>query len=83
MGDSPDQCSRVNAVETLYAAFPAFLYIDPELGGLLLEPLFRLQASPNRTNPYSAPDLGEFWNRRDRARSTDYQRIELSQRHSK
>ncbi|KAH9026781.1 hypothetical protein EDB84DRAFT_1501283, partial [Lactarius hengduanensis] len=50
--------NRVNAVETLYSAFPAFMYIDPELGGLFLEPLFRLQASPNYTSPYAATDLG-------------------------
>ena len=49
---------RVNAVETLYSAFPAFMYMDPKLGGLFLEPLFRLQASPKYTNPYAAPDLG-------------------------
>ncbi|KAH9005340.1 hypothetical protein EDB86DRAFT_2796191 [Lactarius hatsudake] len=49
---------RVNPVETLYSAFPAFMYIDPDLGGLLLEPLFRLQASPKYTNPYAAQDLG-------------------------
>jgi hypothetical protein len=51
--------SRVNAVETLYAAFPALMYIDPSLGGLLLEPLFRLQASgTNYTIGYAAADLG-------------------------
>ena len=50
--------NRVNAVETLYSTFPAFMYIDPKLGGLFLEPLFRLQASPTYTNPYAAPDLG-------------------------
>ncbi|KAH9001076.1 hypothetical protein EDB92DRAFT_1788007, partial [Lactarius akahatsu] len=49
---------RVNPVETLYSAFPAFMYIDPDLGGLLLEPLFRLQASPKYTNLYAAQDLG-------------------------
>ncbi|KAH8976457.1 hypothetical protein EDB92DRAFT_1381825 [Lactarius akahatsu] len=49
---------RVNAVETLYSAFPAFMCIDPLLGGLLLEPLFRLQASQKYTNPYAAADLG-------------------------
>ncbi|KAH9050575.1 hypothetical protein EDB84DRAFT_1388963 [Lactarius hengduanensis] len=49
---------RVNPVETLYSTFPAFMYIDPDLGGLLLEPLFRLQASPKYTNPYAAQDLG-------------------------
>ena len=50
--------SRVNAVETLYSAFPAFMYIDPSLGAPLLEPLFRLQASPNYRNSYAATDLG-------------------------
>ncbi|KAH8997908.1 hypothetical protein EDB92DRAFT_1305914 [Lactarius akahatsu] len=54
--------SRVNAVETLYSAFPAFMYIDPELAGLLLEPLFQLQASPNYTLPYAAADLGLYPN---------------------
>ena len=50
--------SRVNAVEVLFAAFPAFMYIDPSLGAPLLEPLFRLQASPNYTIPFAAADLG-------------------------
>ena len=52
--------SRVNAVETLYSAFPAFMYIDPTLGRPLLEPLFQLQASPNYTIPFAAADLGAF-----------------------
>ncbi|KAH9001000.1 hypothetical protein EDB92DRAFT_1788120 [Lactarius akahatsu] len=50
--------NRVNAVETLYSAFPAFMYIDPGLGGLFLEPLFRLQASQIYANPYAAADIG-------------------------
>ncbi|KAI9464134.1 hypothetical protein BJY52DRAFT_1114957 [Lactarius psammicola] len=49
--------NRVNAVETLYSAFPALMYIDPKLGGLLLEPLFQLQASPRYRIPYAAADL--------------------------
>ncbi|KAH9000669.1 hypothetical protein EDB86DRAFT_2905503 [Lactarius hatsudake] len=56
--------SRVNAVETLYSAFPAFMYIDPKLAGLLLEPLFQLQASTNYTLPYAVADLGASQNRR-------------------
>ena len=67
----PDMSNRVNAVETLYSAFPAFMYIDAKLGGLLLEPLFRLQASPKYTIPYAAPDLGASQNQRDLIRSTD------------
>ncbi|KAH9064487.1 hypothetical protein EDB87DRAFT_1680356 [Lactarius vividus] len=54
--------SRINAVETLYSAFPAFMYIDPKLAGLLLEPLFRLQASSNYTLPYAAADIGLYPN---------------------
>ncbi|KAI9440488.1 hypothetical protein H4582DRAFT_2055855 [Lactarius indigo] len=38
----------------------AFVYLDSKLGGLLLEPLFWLQASPKFTNPYAAPDLGSL-----------------------
>ena len=57
--------NRVNAVETLYSAFPAFMYIDPKLGGLLLKPLFRLQASKDYTIPYAAPDLGASLKQRD------------------
>ncbi|KAI9459212.1 hypothetical protein BJY52DRAFT_1211943 [Lactarius psammicola] len=53
--------NRVNAVETLYSAFPAFMYIDPTLGRPLLEPLFQLQASPNYTIPYAAADLGSSY----------------------
>ncbi|KAH9027643.1 hypothetical protein EDB85DRAFT_2276653 [Lactarius pseudohatsudake] len=56
MGGS--KTNRVNAVETLYSAFPAFMYIDPGLGGLFLEPLFRLQASQIYTNLYAAADIG-------------------------
>jgi hypothetical protein len=52
--------NQVNAVTTLYMAFPAFMYLDPGLGGLFLEPLLWSQASPNYTNPYAAPDLGAF-----------------------
>ena len=50
--------SRVNAVETLYAAFPALMYIDPSLGGPLLEPLFQLQADSGVQ--FAASDLGVF-----------------------
>ncbi|KAI0282070.1 hypothetical protein BC826DRAFT_922062 [Russula brevipes] len=50
--------NRVNPVETLYSAFPALMYIDPTLGALLLEPLFRLQAQPEYYVQYAAADLG-------------------------
>jgi Domain of unknown function (DUF4965) len=54
-----DVSSRVNAVETLYSAFPAFMFIDPGLGALLLEPLFRVQASSfDGSTQYADEDLG-------------------------
>ncbi|KAH9993299.1 hypothetical protein BJV74DRAFT_916837 [Russula compacta] len=53
--------NRVNAVETLYSAFPALMYIDPSLGAPLLEPLFRLQASPYYSIPYATADLGSSY----------------------
>jgi hypothetical protein len=53
-----DLQSRVNAVETLYSAFPALMYLDPSLGATLLEPLFRFQAARNYTVGYAAADLG-------------------------
>jgi Domain of unknown function (DUF4965) len=57
-GTEIDLQSRVNAVETLYAAFPALMYIDPSLGGPLLDPLFRLQPPGNHFMASSAADLG-------------------------
>ena len=50
--------SRANAVETLYAAFPALMYIDPTLGEPLLETLFQLQAGSDVQ--FAASDLGVF-----------------------
>ncbi|KAF8497617.1 hypothetical protein F5888DRAFT_1613412 [Russula emetica] len=50
--------NRVNAVETIYAAFPALMYNNLWLGAPLLEPLFRLQDSHNYTIRYAAADLG-------------------------
>jgi hypothetical protein len=57
-GTEIDLQSRVNAVETIYAAFPALMYIDPLLGAPLLEPLFLLQATGKYTIGYAAADLG-------------------------
>jgi len=59
-GLSFDLQSRGTAVETLFAAFFALMYIDLSHSGPLLEPLFRLQASRNYTIGYAAADLGAF-----------------------
>jgi Domain of unknown function (DUF4965) len=53
--------NRMNPVEVLYAAFPMFLYFDPDLGGLLLEPLLRYQAWPDADTPYAARDAGKVY----------------------
>ena len=47
---------RVSPVESLYAAFPMFMFIDPCLGAPLLETFMRLQVSSS--NPFAAHDLG-------------------------
>ncbi|KAK1219797.1 hypothetical protein PQX77_017461 [Marasmius sp. AFHP31] len=50
--------TRVNPVETLYAAFPAFLYINSTWCQYLLEPLLQYQSSSRYNKSYAAPDLG-------------------------
>ncbi|KAJ7917724.1 hypothetical protein B0H13DRAFT_2322076 [Mycena leptocephala] len=52
---------RVNPTETIYAALPAFMYLNASLTGLLLEPMLRFQNSSEYNNPYAAPDLGTFY----------------------
>ncbi|KAK7026405.1 hypothetical protein VNI00_015640 [Paramarasmius palmivorus] len=49
---------RVNPVETIYASFPAYLYINATWCRYLLEPLLNYQQSPSYPNDYAAPDLG-------------------------
>ena len=46
----------VSTVDTLYAAFPAFLYLNPDLGGYLLSPL--LEYEDTSTSPYSVKNAG-------------------------
>jgi len=71
--------SRVNAVETLYAAFPAIMYVDPTLGKPLLDPLFRLQASPDYGVQFAAGDLGMSYKDDETESYTTFHRIKLSQ----
>ncbi|KAI9428299.1 hypothetical protein H4582DRAFT_1990637 [Lactarius indigo] len=54
------KADRVNAVETLYSASPASMYIDLLLRRLHPKPRFQLQPSPNYTIPYAAADLDAF-----------------------
>ena len=50
----------MNAVDVLYASFPMYLYLDPELGGYLLKPLLEAQQDPayNSEFTYAASNLG-------------------------
>ena len=51
---------RVNAVDVLYASMPIYIYLQPEILGLLLEPLLDAQENDLYTEPYAAIDLGSY-----------------------
>ncbi|KAH9063193.1 hypothetical protein EDB87DRAFT_1558504 [Lactarius vividus] len=78
LGGPQSKTNRVNAVDTLYSAFPAFMYIDPTLGRPLLEPLFRPQASPNYTIHFAAADLGPSYPNATISNSNHNQGVEQS-----
>ncbi|KAJ3791208.1 DUF1793-domain-containing protein [Lentinula aff. detonsa] len=48
---------RVNAVETLFATMPIYLYLNSSLLGIHLDSLLQYQSS-GYSNAYAAPDLG-------------------------
>ena len=48
----------MSAVDVLYAAMPAYVYLWPDLLGFLLTPLLEFQSGSLYTNPYAAQDLG-------------------------
>lgn len=50
----------VNTVDTLFSAFPAFLYLNPELAGYLLAPLLRYQDSSAYSLDYAAKNIGVY-----------------------
>ena len=50
----------VNAPDALYAAMPVYIYLWPDLLGLLLRPLFEYQETPAYANAYAAQDIGLF-----------------------
>ncbi|KLO10460.1 DUF1793-domain-containing protein [Schizopora paradoxa] len=47
----------VNSVDVLYASFPAYLFLNPAIGGYLLRPLLLAQDTPQYTQPYAAQNL--------------------------
>ena len=52
----------MNAVDVLYAAFPMYLCINPEIGGFLLKPLLEAQQDVAYAGviPYAAQNLGGY-----------------------
>jgi hypothetical protein len=50
----------VSPTEAIYAALPAFMYLNASITGVLLEPLLEYQSSSGYTNSYAAPDLGVY-----------------------
>ena len=51
----------MNTVDTLYAALPAFLYLNPEIVGYLLSPLLEYQDSSAYTLSYAARNIGSSY----------------------
>ncbi|EJC98580.1 DUF1793-domain-containing protein [Fomitiporia mediterranea MF3/22] len=58
VGSDNETLASVNNVDALYAAFPIFLYLNPEIGRCLLEPLLEYQNSPAYKLPYAARNIG-------------------------
>lgn len=52
---------NVNTVDVIMPAWPAFLYVNPQYGRLLLEGLFRYQATGQYPNKWSVHDLGSSY----------------------
>ncbi|TFK92712.1 hypothetical protein K466DRAFT_581623 [Polyporus arcularius HHB13444] len=68
---------RVNPVESMFAAFPAYLYLNASLGGALLAPL--LQSQDGLVGqPYAAQDIGASYPNATGTRGAHQQGIEQS-----
>jgi hypothetical protein len=52
----------MQTVDVIFPAFPLFIYFNPDLGRLLLEPLFINQEAGNWPAAYAIHDLGVFPN---------------------
>ncbi|KAF8883857.1 hypothetical protein BD779DRAFT_1443590 [Infundibulicybe gibba] len=53
--------SRANPTELMFAAFPAFLYLNASWAGFLLRPSLHQQAVTVPTSAYASPDLGSLY----------------------
>ncbi|EJC99891.1 DUF1793-domain-containing protein [Fomitiporia mediterranea MF3/22] len=61
LGSAGSDSMSVNAVDILYAAFPTFIYLNPELGGYLLSPLLEYQDSDAYTLSFAAKHIGSAY----------------------
>ncbi|KAJ7743879.1 hypothetical protein B0H16DRAFT_1422818 [Mycena metata] len=52
---------NTNTVDVMFPAFPIFLYLLPELGQYLLEPLLQYQVSGQYPNQWACHDLGPHY----------------------
>ena len=52
---------RTNPVETIYAAFPAILYLSPAWAKYLLKPLLQFESSSLYSENFAAGDLGSYF----------------------
>ena len=59
--DSGGPTQSINTVDTMFAAFPALLYLNPELGGGLLRPLLEYMDSSAFSLNYAAKNIGSAY----------------------
>lgn len=52
--------SDIQTVDVIFPAYPIILYLNPELGKYLLDPLFENQESGKYPNKYAVHDLGTY-----------------------
>ncbi|KAL5536342.1 hypothetical protein ACEPAF_163 [Sanghuangporus sanghuang] len=62
-GSDSGTSASVNTVDALYASFPVFLYLNPDIGGYLLDPLLEYQDSAAYSLPYAAKNIGPTYPR--------------------
>ncbi|KAL5492930.1 hypothetical protein ACEPAI_4378 [Sanghuangporus weigelae] len=62
-GSDSGSSASVNTVDALYASFPVFLYLNPDIGGYLLDPLLESQDSAAYSLPYAAKNIGPTYPR--------------------
>ncbi|KAJ7924394.1 hypothetical protein B0H13DRAFT_1192380 [Mycena leptocephala] len=56
---------NTNTIDVIFPASPIFLYLNPQLGHYLLEPLYRYQASGLYPNKWSVHDMGAHYPKAD------------------